>query len=460
MNHRRLPKLLIYVVAVVGAAGTAASQENKQRWIEPNAGTWHTWSISSGSAVSVPAPPDEAATRTEIGDLKAQQRRDATTLDRIAYWDRGWPGYRWQEIALAEFDADPKSVLSRNLALFSVAIHDATVAAWNAKYQYARARPSDFDPTVEPAVAVPCSPSYPSEHAAVAAATADVLAYVFPKRAAALAQRVEEAAQSRIAAGVQYPSDIEAGLALGHQIGAAVVAHAKADRSDTSWDGKIATGPNLWAGTNPFLPMRGTWVPWVLASSDQFRPPPPPAPGSPQLIAELAEVRDVQRTPERRRLAYFWNLVLEEREWLAMTNSKIFETRMADDAPWAARAVALVTVAAYDSYLACFEAKYHYMAPRPFQLDPSIDVLFAAPSHPSYPSGHACGVGAAEAVLSHLFPGDAELFKQRAVESSWARLWAGIHFRNDLEAGLTLGRAVGQLTVERAASDESRSATR
>ena len=460
MKCSRLPTAFIYLAVVIGTVGTAASQENRPKLVEPNAGNWHTWSISSGSVVSVPAPPDEAATRAEIGDLKARQAHDAETLDRIAYWDRGWPGYRWQEIALAEADADPTSVLSRTLALVSVAINDATVAAWNAKYQYARARPSDFDPTIEPAVAVPRSPSYPSEHAAVAAATADVLAYVFPKRAAALAQRAQEAAQSRIAAGVQYPSDTEAGLALGHQIGAAVVVYAKSDRSDTPWNGKIATGPNLWAGTNPILPMRGTWVPWVLASSDQFRPPPPPAPGSPQLITELAEVRDAQRTPERRRQAYFWNLVLEEREWLAMTNTKIFEARMADDAPWAARAVALVTVAFSDSYLACFEAKYHYVAARPFQLNPAIDVLFAAPSHPSYPSGHACGVGAAEAVLSHLFPGDAELFQQRAVESSWARLWAGIHFRNDLEAGLTLGRAVGRLTVERAASDEARSAAR
>lgn len=206
--------------------------------------------------------------------------------------------------------------------------------------------------------------------------------------------------------------------------------------------------------------MRGTWVTWVLASADQFRPPPPPVPGSAQSIAELAEVKALQRPPELRRLAYFWNSVLEEREWLAMTNSKIFEARMADDAPWAARAVALVTVAFNDAYLACFEAKYHYLAPRPFQLNPSIDVMFAAPSHPSYPSGHACGVGASEAVLSHLFPHDTELFKQRAMERSLSRLWAGIHFRSDLEAGLTLGRAVGRLTVERARSDDRRSTAR
>ena len=460
MRRLRLPNAFIYVAAVVGTVGTAASQENRQGLVEPNAGTWHTWSIPSGSAVSVPAPPDEAATRAEASELKSQQAGSAKTLDQIAYWDRGWPGYRWQEIALAESQADPRAFLWRTMALVSVAIHDATVATWHAKYQYARARPSDFDPTIQPAIAVPHSPSYPSEHAAVAAAAADVLAYVFPNSGGALAQRAQEAAQSRVAAGVQYTSDVQAGLALGHQIGTAVVAHAKADRSDTPWDGKIATGPNLWAGTNPVRPMSSLWVPWVLTSADQFRPPPPPAPGSAQLAADLAELKGFQRTPASRRTAYFWAIVPELREWIAITNREIFESRMADDPPWAARAMALVTIASYDSSIACFEAKYHYMAPRPFQVDLSVDMLFPAPNHPSYPAAHGCGDGAAEAVLSDLFPRDADYFKQRAEEGAWSRLWAGIHFRSDIEAGLTLGRSVGRLTIERATDNGTQSAAR
>ena len=171
---------------------------------------------------------------------------------------------------------------------------------------------------------MPRSPSYPSEHAAVAAAAADVLAYVYPNSRDAFTQRAQEAAQSRVAAGVRYLSDVQAGLALGHQIGAAVVARAKADRSDTPWDGKIATGPNLWAGTNPVTPLKGLWRPWVLTSADQFRPPPPPAPGSAQLAADLAELKNFQRTPASRRTAYFWAVLPELREWIAITNREIF----------------------------------------------------------------------------------------------------------------------------------------
>jgi membrane-associated phospholipid phosphatase len=429
-------------------------QQVKSQPIEPAAGSWHTWTISSGSAISIKAPPDAAETSAEINVLKQNLARDTGSLETIAYWDRGWPGYRWQEIALAESEADPKPSLWRTSALVSVAIHDATVATWHAKYRFSRLRPSELDQTIVPSVTVPSSPSYPSEHAAVAAAAADVLAYVFPKSSVVLAERAEEAAQSRIAAGVQYPTDVQAGLALGHLVGAAVIARAKADQSDTPWDGKIATGPDIWAGTNPITPMRSIWVPWVLTSASQFRPPPPPAPRSPQLAAELAEIKNYQRTPTSRRTSYKWAVVPELREWIAITNLKIFESRLADNPPKAARALALVMVASNDAFIACFEAKYHYLQPRPFQIDPSVDMLFPAPNHPSYPAAHGCGDGAAEAVLSYLFPRDAGYFKERAEEGALSRLWAGIHFRSDLDAGLELGRSVGRLTVEKARGDD------
>ena len=386
--------------------------------------------------------------------MKSRPEFDKDTVDRIDYWERGWPGYRWQEIASAELQANSRPSFWHTMAMLSIAVHDATVATWHAKYQYGRQRPSEVDPSIKPAVAVSRSPSYPSEHAAVAAAAADVLAFVFPDSAGSLAGRAEEAAQSRVAAGVQYPSDVQTGLAIGHQVGAAVIARVKADRSNTPWDGKLPVGPNLWAETNPFGVMRSVWIPWNPASPDQFRPPPPPKPGSPELAAELAEVKQFQRTPATRRASYLWAVVPELREWISVTNLKIFESKLADNPPMAARAMALVMVASDDSFQPCFEAKFRYMLPRPFQLDPSIDVVVAAPSHPSYPSGHGCGDGAAEAVLSDLFPHDAAYFKEHAEEGAWSRTWAGIHFRSDIEAGLALGRAVGRHTLQQAAGDE------
>jgi membrane-associated phospholipid phosphatase len=303
MDCMRATRASLYAAAIAITFETAAAQDGRLAPVEPAAGTWHTWVIPSGSAITVPPPPDADASRAERDILKSQIVRDGSAADRIDYWNRGWPGYRWQEITLAEAQANPRANLWHVMAMLSIAVHDATVATWHAKYQYARPRPSEADPTLETAVAVPRSPSYPSEHAAVAAAAADVLTFVFPGSADALAKRANEAGQSRLVAGVQYPSDVEAGAALGHQVGAAVIARVKADHSDLPWDGKIATGPNLWAGTNPGGITRGSWTPWALRSTDQFRPPPPPKLGSPQLAADLAELMQFQRTPGSRRTA-------------------------------------------------------------------------------------------------------------------------------------------------------------
>jgi hypothetical protein len=141
------------------------------------------------------------------------------------------------------------------------------------------------------------------------------------------------------------------------------------------------------------------------------------------------------------------------REWIAVTNLKVFEYRKDDDPPWAARAMALVMIANDDSFTACFAAKYHYMAPRPFQLDPAVDMLFQAPNHPSYPAAHGCGDGAVEATLSYLFPNDTAFFKDRAEEGALSRLWAGIHYRSDIDAGLTLGRSVGRFIADKVKDD-------
>ena len=48
------------------------------------------------------------------------------------------------------------------------------------------------------------------------------------------------------------------------------------------------------------------WKPFVLASASQFRPGPPPAPGSPERAAEIAEVKNFKRTPVTNAKALYW----------------------------------------------------------------------------------------------------------------------------------------------------------
>src|SRR5262249_32107717 len=146
--------------------------------------------------------------------------------DRVAYWGTGSPSYRWSEIAVAEHltNGRPWQIASRNLALMHIAIHDAMIAAWDSKYAFNRPRPSVVKADLTTVIANPPSPSYPAEHAVAAGAASEVLAYVFPARAEFFRDMAEEAARSRLVAGVNFPSDIAAGLKLGRQVAAVVIA--------------------------------------------------------------------------------------------------------------------------------------------------------------------------------------------------------------------------------------------
>jgi hypothetical protein len=240
-------------------------------------------------------------------------------------------------------------------------------------------------------------------------------------------------------------------------VGERAVAWGRADGSDAAWTGSVPTDPGLWNGTNPVEPTGGTWKPWALASPSQFRPGPPPL-DSEQRAGELAEVKNYQRTNLTNLTASYWEYY-GGRAYFELytdqTSQKLFEYRLDTNPPRAARAYALQHIAAYDMFVASFDAKYAYWAIRPFQLDPTVTTVFVTPNHPSYPANHAGLGGAMETVLGALFPRDAAYFEKLADEESWSRLWAGIHFRSDIEAGRALGRAVGQAVLERAGLNDS-----
>ena len=101
------------------------------------------------------------------------------------------------------------------------------------------------------ALPVPNSPSYPSEHAAAAQAAAAVLAYFLPAEAQSFQTMAEQAGWSRVQAGLQYPSDYYAGLALGRKVAEQVIAKAKADGSDAVWTGTVPTGRASGSGPTP-----------------------------------------------------------------------------------------------------------------------------------------------------------------------------------------------------------------
>ncbi|MEX2263946.1 MAG: vanadium-dependent haloperoxidase [Bryobacteraceae bacterium] len=266
--------------------------------IEPSAGNWKTFAISSAKDFRVPPPPDEAATRHEIAWLKAvSSETDPRIAEQVRFWDAGAPAYRWIDLLVnRQTGGQPLTAFPHRVFTYvAMAMHDATVAAWESKYFYNRPRPSEVDGTLRPRLAVPNSPSYPSEHAAAAGAAAAVLAALLPSEATAFQRLAEEAARSRLYAGLQYPSDYFAGLELGRRVAEKVLERARIDGSDAIRTGAVPTGPCTWTGTNPGNATMPNWRPILLSSPSEFRSAPPPGCESAVVRAETDAVKNFPR---------------------------------------------------------------------------------------------------------------------------------------------------------------------
>ena len=295
---------------------------------------------------------------------------------------------------------------------------------------------------------------HPSARGAVAGASAAVLEYLFPADIGAL-----EAAVQAQRTGPQYPGEEQtsfaAGETIGRAVGAAVVAAAQTDGFTTAWTGAVPTGPGFWFSSAnppapPVLPMLGQMRTFFMTSGSQFRPGPPPAYGSPEYLAALAEIRTLSdtRTPEQLAIAQYWAGTtgsLVGGFW----NAEIADLAVSHhlDERRAAHAFALVNMAVMDANIACHDAKYTYWLIRPSQADPAITTPIGLPNHPSYPSNHGCDSGAAAYVLGALFPDQATRLAAMAAEAAESRLYAGIHYRFDAVAGLHIGRQVADLAL-------------
>ena len=436
------------MMALITAASLSAQ-------IEPQAGQWKTWVISSGSAFRLPAPPNAAQTAVENQWVKeCSTNRTPAVLAQVRFWDSGAPGYRWMQLAqqLAVSEGLPAPLQTRALSMVAVAIYDSTVAAWDSKYAYMRQHPSEVDPSVTTVIKPSASPSYPSEHAATAGAAAAVLAYLFPDQAASVHDMADQAGQSRVFAGVAFPSDVVSGMDLGNQVAQAVIAYAKADGSNQPFTGSYPPTPGVWSSATPVAPLAGTWHAWTLTGGNQFRPAAPPPFGSNDANTQYAAVKNLQRTNATNHLTWFWQPGFFQ-PWLQQVETEIFQNHLDANAPRAARAYALETVAQHDATIACWDAKYTFLELRPSQADSTITPVFAIPQHPGYPSGHACASGASAAVLSYLFPSDAAALNSMANDAGTSTFDALIHTQLDVSTGLTLGGQVGQQVVARAQGD-------
>ena len=387
----------------------------------------------------------------------------------------------WNQRVLAIAKAEDRLLTLkgvRTLAMLHLAMHDALNAI----------RP----------VYVPYRYGGDAQHAAPIAAAAqaayEVAVHEYPDETALLAAELA----SWLA---KVPEG--AGKAEGVAIGRAAATALLDARNGDAWDAPgeyhfQAPGPGVYAafpehsGTPPELVFGTGWAkakPFLLSEPQQFRAPPPPAIDSVGYAEAFNEVKRVgrsgssTRTADQTHLAFWWKDFAESSmNKLARQLVLEHELNLWD----ATRLLALVNTSIFDGYVSVFDNKLFYNHWRPYTAirwagdDGNIGTVADGNwnnTHqhtypfPSYPSAHGSVCAAALTVFARTF-GDAHPFRmtstevsragpmspiltldppersfksfsEAATECALSRVYLGIHFRYDSEAGNQLGTQVG-----------------
>ncbi len=274
------------------------------------------------------------------------------------------------------------------------------------------------------------------------------------------------------------------GVATGAKFAAAILANRTGDGSAAVVSYTTTGLPGDWRPTPPgfgppAVPQWGGVKTFVLSAADAaaVHPGPPPLLGSGEYAAAYNEVKDIvvalkgaTLTPEQqdeKNSAFFWD-VANGGTWIRIGLT------IAEDEGLStlqlASAFATLSTGLADAAIEGFAAKYEYRFWRPvtaIQLgdtdgnaatigDASWTPLFGTPAHPSYISTHSDLSAAGASILTAFF-GDDEGFtfsiggdtrsftslSQAKLDAANSRLWGGIHFRFDNEAGLALGEGIG-----------------
>jgi len=483
--------------------------------LEVNAGNWKTYLTIDSNKTAVPTPDaaGSAAYLTELNNLRSKMAAATAEEKELATWWGSNGVLRWHEIARelaalynvppnyitdpatgalvypppafdpANPDAYPRApfanppIASRMFALLAVAQYDALVACWHRKFQHNRLAPYKNATDIQPLIPTNDLPSYPSEDAVVAAASREILKFIFPREVANVTGKAEEHKNSRLWAGANVQSDLSAGDSLGRIIALNVINEwAKKDRMgmannqagfQAQRDSATARGfTTQWHSLDipvraPMLPAFGNVKCWNFddATKAAIRPVAPPKPGSAEFEAALEELRGFSknRTREQQRITTFWSdgagTYTPPGHWNRRAANLIYDNQFNEIRT--ARAMALVTTAMVDAGIVCWEAKFYYLLPRPTEADPSITTGTGIPNFPAYASGHSTFSSAAAEVLSYLFPSNQSELRAWAQEAADSRVYGCIHYRFDSENGLVHGKKVGEFAVTRGRNDGS-----
>ncbi len=223
------------------------------------------WVILSPSQFRPLGPPPLNSARYTADFLETQSMGSSTSSLRTAdqtlatqFWAASTASYFWDTIALS-LGAQRHTTLSENarlLALLNVAMADAGIACWEAKYHYVFWRPVSAiplaatdgnadtiaDPAWTPLLVTPAHPEYPSGHSTVSGAAAAVLADYFGEATAFsvdsdvmlgvvrsftnFSAALAEIKDARIFAGIHFRSACDDGQSTGIAVAQYVMSNA------------------------------------------------------------------------------------------------------------------------------------------------------------------------------------------------------------------------------------------
>lgn len=319
-----------------------------------------------------------------------------------------------------------------------------------------------------------------SAEAAAAQAAHDVLTAQCPQTASA--------ASAALAASLADVRD-EPARAAGMEVGRKAAAAALKARASSGANGVDPYWPEPAPGVfaYPAVERGRLWAkmsPWVLKTTDELRPPPPPALDSEQFLRALEEIQRVgsRRSAVRNRMqsdiADFWganDVRFVVRQLVGLPGRTLVED---------ARFLALAEMAWTDTFVSMMDAKYAYNFWRPVTAiryygrvgaprlggkalaigDKDWEPLVPNPPHPEYTCGHCMSAAAVAAVIEAEFGSrmpeiviDRDNVLTRrftsardyANEVAAARLYGGVHYSFSIDAGRQAGFDIGRLAVER-----------
>jgi hypothetical protein len=354
----------------------------------------------------------------------------------------------------------------RELAIVHVAMFDA-VNSIERRYQ--------------PYLVQLTAPKTTSQEAAAAEAAGVVLARLHPTAAGDV-----KAALASYLAAIPDGEAKSDGIKLGEVVAEKVLQARASDGADAPDAYRPRTTPGVYVPTP--ITVGSAWpnmTPFALIAPSQFRPQPPIALASAEWAADYNELKDYggktssKRSPEQTETARFW-LMVGAPAYHPIPRQLIVARRMS--VIDSARFMALFAVALTDSYIAVFDAKYHYEFWRPITAIRNGDLsgnpatereatwqpIDNTPLHPEYPCAHCINSGAGVAVIESIL-GSTEIpevamtsrtapgvthrwanLGEFADEVASARIWAGFHYRFSTRVGTDMGRKIGEYVMKSA----------